>query len=107
MKYVVMINFVNNGIVEPRTAKIFDDVKAAKQAAYDFVDQDRNRINERPDLPSTPAYQLSPRNLTPSKYQKGIYRVDLIEWINEQPLIAERISEHPLILETAVVCPVE
>lgn len=111
MKYVVMINFVNDGVIEPRTAKIFDDVQAAKQAAYDFIDQDLNRINERPDLPSTPAYQLSPRNLTPTKYQKGIYRVDLIEWINEQPLIAalmsERISEHPLIVETAVVCPVE
>lgn len=107
MKYVVMINFVNNGVVEPHTAKIFDDVKAAKQAAYDFIDQDRARVNTRPDLPSTPVYQLSSRNLTPNKYQKGIYRVDLIEWIDEQPLIAERINEKPLIVETAVVCPVE
>ena len=107
MKYVVMINFVNDGVVEPRTAKIFDDAKTAKQAAYDFIDQDRERVNAQPDLPSTPVYQLSPHNLIPSKYQTGIYRVDLIEWINEQPLIAERINEHPLILETAVVCPVE
>lgn len=107
MKYVVMINFVNNGVIEPRTAKIFNDAKAAKQAAYDFIDQDRTRVNTRPDLTSSPVYQISPRNLTSNKYQKGIYRVDLIEWINEQPLIAERISEHPLIVETAVVCPVE
>ena len=107
MKYVVMINFVNNSVIEPRTAKIFDDVKAAKQAAYDFIDQDRARVNARPDLSSTPVYQLSPHNLIPSKYQKGIYRVDLIEWIDAQPLIAERINEKPLIVETAVVCPVE
>lgn len=107
MKYVVMINFVNDGVIEPRTAKIFDDVQVAKQAAYDFIDQDRTRVNTRPDLPSSPVYQLSLRNLTSNKYQKGIYRVDLIEWIDEQPLIAERIKERPLIVETAVVCPVE
>lgn len=95
MKYVVMISFVSQASLEPRMARIFDDVKAAKQAAYNFINQDRTRVNARPDLPSTPVYQVSPHDLTQSKYQKGIYRVDLIEWINEQPLI----------VETAVVCP--
>lgn len=107
MKYVVMISFVSHSVLEPRMARIFDDVKAAKQAAYNFIDQDWARVNARPDLSSTPVYQLSPRNLTPSKYQKGIYRVDLIEWIDAQPLIAERINERSSIVETAVVCPVE
>lgn len=96
MKYVVMINFVNNSVIEPRTAKIFDDAKAAKQAAYDFIDQDRGRVNERPDLATTPVYQVSPNELTPSKYQNDIYRVDLLEWYHDQQSI----------VETAVVCPV-
>ena len=96
MKYVVMINFVNNSVIEPRTAKIFDDVKSAKKAAYDFIEQDRGRVNERPDLTTTPVYQVSPHELTPSKYQNGIYRVDLLEWYHDQQSI----------VETAVVCPV-
>ena len=97
MKYVVMISFVSQAGLEPRMARIFDDVKAAKQAAYNFIDQDRARVNERPDLATTPVYQVSPQKLTPSKYQNGIYRVDLLEWYHDQQSI----------VETAVVCPVE
>lgn len=97
MKYVVMISFVSQTSLEPRMAKIFDDAKAAKQAAYDFIEQDRGRVNERPDLTTTPVYQVSPHELTPSKYQNGIYRVDLLEWYHDQQSI----------VETAVVCPVE
>lgn len=97
MKYVVMISFVSNSVLEPRIAKIFKDVKAAKQAAYNFIDQDRARVNVRPDLSTTPVYQISPHELTADKTQKGIYRVDLLEWVNERSSI----------VETAVVCPVE
>lgn len=92
-----MISFVSQTSLEPRMAKIFDDAKAAKQAAYDFIEQDRGRVNERPDLTTTPVYQVSPHELTPSKYQNGIYRVDLLEWYHDQQSI----------VETAVVCPVE
>lgn len=97
MKYVVMISFVSQAGLEPRMARIFDDVKAAKQAAYNFIDQDRARVTVRPDLPTTPVYQISPHELTADKAQKGIYRVDLLEWVNERSSI----------VETAVVCPVE
>ena len=97
MKYVVMISFVSQSGLEPRMARIFADVKAAKQAAYDFIDQDRGRVNARPDLPTTPVYQVSPQELTPNEYQTGIYRVDLLEWYHDQQSI----------VETAVVCPVE
>lgn len=97
MKYIVMISFVSHSVIEPRTAKTFNDEKVAKQAAYNFIDQDRNRVNERPDLATTPAYQVSPHELTPSEYQNGIYRVDLLEWYHDQQSI----------VETAVVCPVE
>lgn len=96
MKYVVMINFVSQSAIEPRIAKIFNDAKAAKQAAYNFIDQDRARVNGRPDLPTTPVYQISPHELTADKAQKGIYRVDLLEWVNQRSSI----------VETAVVCPV-
>ena len=96
MKYIVMISFVSHSVIEPRIAKIFDDVKTAKKAAYNFIDQDRGRVNERPDLPATPVYQVSSQELTPSEYQTGIYRVDLLEWYHDQQSI----------VETAVVCPV-
>lgn len=97
MKYVVMINFVSQAGLEPRMARIFDNVKAAKQAAYNFIDQDRARVNGRPDSPTTPVYQISPHDLIADKAQKGIYRVDLLEWVNQRSSI----------VETAVVCPVE
>lgn len=96
MKYVVMISFVSQAGLEPRIARIFDNVKAAKQAAYNFIDQDRARVNEQPDLATTPVYQVSPQELTPSEYQNGIYRVDLLKWHDDQQSI----------VETAVVCPV-
>lgn len=97
MEYVVMISFVDHSLIEPRTARIFADVEAAKQAAYDFIDRDRAWANERPDLATTPVYQVSPHELTTSTVQKGIYRVDLIEWVDERSTI----------VETAVVCPVD
>ena len=96
MKYVVMISFVSNSVIEPRIARIFEDVKSAKKAAYNFIDQDRARVNARPDLPTTPVYQISSHELKADKEQKGIYRVDLLEWVNERSSI----------VETAVVCPV-
>ena len=96
MKYIVMISFVSHSVIEPRIAKTFDDVKSAKKAAYDFIEQDRGRVNERPDLSTTPVYQVSPHELTPSEYQNDIYRVDLLEWYHDQQSI----------VETAVVCPV-